>query len=109
MSLYDGAYRIFSPLKTESGNFRVIRLSSEEPGVSSSGGVDNTLKSRPEAFEWTIDIVGPGQFRVHVPGQDLYWQIADAVQNEVKITLSKSENKNNEIWVFSWADRESLP
>ncbi|KAG8796481.1 hypothetical protein FRC12_021114 [Ceratobasidium sp. 428] len=78
-------------------------------GPSDDITTDNTLKSRPGTFEWTIVDIGPGQYKVRIPGQQLYWQIHEDVESESKITLSKNKNTSGEIWIFSWADRESPP
>ncbi|QRV78638.1 hypothetical protein RhiJN_06653 [Ceratobasidium sp. AG-Ba] len=56
-------------------------------GPSDTITMDNTVRYRPGAFEWTIESVGPGQFRVCILDQDMYWQIPNNPGNETKVVL----------------------
>ncbi|KAG9084059.1 hypothetical protein FRC06_004253 [Ceratobasidium sp. 370] len=61
---------------------------------------DNTLNSRPGLFEWSINPAGGDEYKVHVPEQDLYWQLPDGAGNESRISLVKSQGKQGELWTF---------
>ncbi|QRV94554.1 peptidase inhibitor i66 [Ceratobasidium sp. AG-Ba] len=69
-------------------------------GPSSDISIDNTLKSRPGAFEWAVDPADSGNYKIHIPNQEYYWQIPDDAGNETKITLDKIQGKTGELWSF---------
>ncbi|KAG8687421.1 hypothetical protein FRC08_011970 [Ceratobasidium sp. 394] len=61
---------------------------------------DNTLNSRPGQYEWSINSAGGDEYKVHVPEQDLYWQLPEGAGNESRISLVKSQGKQGELWTF---------
>ncbi|QRV80021.1 hypothetical protein RhiJN_08036 [Ceratobasidium sp. AG-Ba] len=133
MSLSDGTYQMFSPLKTSGGkqlriaryyeNLLLVNDSSNQTvkvrktsgdkyvlqfptrpndffGPTDNISEDNRVLSRPGEYEWSINPAGGDQFKLHVPEQDLYWQLPDGAGNESRISLNKSQGLQGELWIF---------
>ncbi|KAG8734759.1 hypothetical protein FRC10_011456 [Ceratobasidium sp. 414] len=89
-------------VKRISGDKYVIRYSGFDNyfGPTNDIAADNTLNSRPGQFEWSINPAGGDEYKVHIPEQDLYWQLPDGAGNESRVSLVKSQGKQGELWTF---------
>ncbi|KAG8694101.1 hypothetical protein FRC09_010058, partial [Ceratobasidium sp. 395] len=60
----------------------------------------DTVSSRPGEYEWSINPAGGDQYKIHIPEEDLYWQLPNGAGNESRISLVKSQGTQGELWTF---------
>ncbi|QRV94551.1 hypothetical protein RhiJN_22569 [Ceratobasidium sp. AG-Ba] len=69
-------------------------------GPSEDVSEDNRVFSRSGEYEWSIYSIGNNRYKIHVPANDLYWQLPDGAENESQIFLVNSEGTYGEFWNF---------
>ncbi|KAG8683133.1 hypothetical protein FRC08_014509, partial [Ceratobasidium sp. 394] len=84
------------------GDRYIIQYSGHDTffGPSDDISEDNNVNSRPGEYEWSINPAGGDQYKIHVPEQNLYWQLPDDAGNESRIKLVGAEGKLGEFWTF---------